>query len=100
MPLPLGLGYSGLQPREGKNGPLPLTTNPLPSLGPTPTAQFHPRDIPCCMSHASNACPPLLEPPSLLQDVVERFQLVTIMFFIVVEDMDNSATWTPNATLM
>ncbi len=37
-------------------------------------------------------CPP--------QDIVERFHLLTILLFVVVEDMDSSATWTPAVPIL
>lgn len=31
----------------------------------------------------------------LLQDIVERFQLLLVLCFVVVEDISNSGTWWP-----
>lgn len=34
------------------------------------------------------------------QDVVERFHLCLSLLFVVAEEMDNSSTWVPNASLL
>ncbi|GAX78028.1 hypothetical protein CEUSTIGMA_g5470.t1 [Chlamydomonas eustigma] len=36
----------------------------------------------------------------VFMDVVERFQLICILWFVVVEDMDSGATWAPSSTIL
>ena len=44
------------------------------------------RNVNSCMSLAH---------PQVWGDVVERFQLLCILAFVVIEDMDSGATWVP-----
>jgi len=45
----------------------------------------------------SCCCSPATPPTSvLLQDIVERFHLMLVLCFVVVEDISNSGTWLPS----
>lgn len=63
--------------------------------------QFNPSNI-YTHTYTHTACLPMLVCTLLLslQDIVERFQLLLVLCFVVVEDISNSGTWWPAPNTM